>query len=81
METTRRSPILGLIPSLYTTTPIPSRPTSYGPEGPRPTSLPPGITYYNYSKPGHLSKDCFQLKRGMELKDIEEDTDEVPDEV
>jgi Zinc knuckle len=80
LETTRRSPTPGLFPFPRTTTPISSLPTSLRPETPRLTSLPPGITCYNCGKPGHLSKDCSQLRRGTELKDIEEDTDEVPDD-
>ena len=65
------------MPFLHTPTPKFGRATSSRPENLRLSPTLPRITCYNYSKPGHISRDCPQLRKSMDLKEIEETEEDL----
>jgi hypothetical protein len=60
------------VPFLHTPTPNFSRTTSSRPKNLRLSPTLPRITYYNYSKPRHISRDYPQLRKSIDLKEIKE---------
>jgi hypothetical protein len=65
------------MPFLYAPTPNFVHIDSSRPENLRLGSTLPRITYYNYSQPGHISRDYPQLRKSTDLKEIEETKEDL----